>query len=153
MSKPGMLVTGGTGKTSGRVVRRLKELGWPVRLASPRGAPPRESRACASTGTNRRVTRARWTAWSASSYGEAAAIIGDALGRPVRHVNLSEEALAERWSRLGLRQDYAALLASMDGAIARGAEDRTTATVEQVTGQPPRDLADFARASVSAWRK
>ncbi|MFY0576539.1 hypothetical protein ACN28S_21310 [Cystobacter fuscus] len=89
----------------------------------------------------------------ALSYAEAADIIGAALGRPMRHVNLTEEALAERWSRQGLTREYAALLASMDGAIARGAEDRTTATVEQVTGRPPRDLADFARASVSAWRK
>ncbi|MFY0576538.1 NAD(P)H-binding protein [Cystobacter fuscus] len=38
MSKPGILVTGGTGKTGGRVVRRLKELGWPVRLASRSGS-------------------------------------------------------------------------------------------------------------------
>ncbi|EPX56398.1 hypothetical protein D187_007740 [Cystobacter fuscus DSM 2262] len=282
MSKPGILVTGGTGKTGGRVVRRLKELGWPVRLASRSGSAPEgveavrfdwnqpESHAQALSGVERvylvapvgdtdplplmsafveraraagvrrfvllsasslpeggpamggvhrllRETAPEWTvlrpSWfmqnfsegqhqatlsdegalysatgegrvpfidaddiaevgvralidekahntahlitgpRALTYGEAANIIGAALGRPLRHVNLTEEALAERWSRLGLTRDYAALLASMDGAIARGAEDRTTATVEQVTGRPPRDLVDFARASVSAWRK
>jgi ergot alkaloid biosynthesis protein len=282
MSKPRILVTGGTGKTGGRVVRRLRELGWPVRLASRSGSAPEgveavrfdwtqpEGHAHALAGVERvylvapvgepdplpimaafieraraagvrrfvllsasslpeggpamggvhrllRETAPEWTvlrpSWfmqnfsegphqvtlrdegavysaagegrvpfidaddiaevgvralidasahntahlltgpRALSYGEAADIIGAAVGRPIRHVQLSEEALTERWSRLGLQRDYAALLAAMDGAIARGAEDRTTATVEQVTGRPPRDLVDFARDAVTAWRK
>jgi ergot alkaloid biosynthesis protein len=282
MSKPRILVTGGTGKTGGRVVRRLRELGWPVRVASRSGSAPEgveavrfdwtrpEGHAQALAGVERvylvapvgesdpfpimeafierarkagvrrfvllsasslpeggpamggvhrllRETAPEWTvlrpSWfmqnfsegqhqvtlrdegavysatgegrvpfidaddiaevgvralidasahntahlltgpRALSYGEAAGIIGAALGRPLRHIPLSEEELTERWSRLGLRRDYAALLAAMDGAIARGAEDRTTATVEQVTGRPPRDLVDFARDAVTAWRK
>ncbi len=33
--------------------------------------------------------------------------------------------------------DFAVLLADLDRAIAQGAEDRTTDTVEHVTGRPP----------------
>ncbi|MBM7113854.1 ergot alkaloid biosynthesis protein [Archangium primigenium] len=40
MSKPRILVTGGTGKTGARLVRRLRELDWPVRLASRSGQAP-----------------------------------------------------------------------------------------------------------------
>jgi ergot alkaloid biosynthesis protein len=88
----------------------------------------------------------------ALTYGEAARRIGEALGRPVRHVSLSAEALAERWTALGLPGDYAALLAGMDVEIARGAEARTTLEVERVTGRPAQTFSDFVRASVAAWR-
>ena len=40
MSKPKVLVTGGTGKTGSRLVRRLREQDWPVRLASRSGKAP-----------------------------------------------------------------------------------------------------------------
>lgn len=89
----------------------------------------------------------------ALTYGEAAELIGAALGRPIRHVHLSREALIERWRQQGLPLDYAAMLADMDVAISQGAEDRTTPAVERVTGRPPRSLADFARASVPAWQR
>ncbi|ATB33434.1 ergot alkaloid biosynthesis protein [Melittangium boletus] len=89
----------------------------------------------------------------ALSYGEAAEAIGAVLGRPIRHVSLSRQALTERLMARGMAHDYASLLAGMDEAIERGAEDRTTSAVELVTGRPARSFADFARASVAVWRR
>lgn len=89
----------------------------------------------------------------AIGYDRAAEIIGAACGRLVRHVCLSAEQLAARWQSLGLAPDYAQMLASMDVAIGRGAEDRTTDTVEMITGRPPRRFEDFARASADVWRR
>ena len=71
------------------------------------------------------------------------AAITEVIGRPVRHCRLSVEALADRYRSFGLPGDYADLLAGMDGAIARGSEDRSTTTVEDVTGRPPTSLATF----------
>ncbi|WP_411977452.1 hypothetical protein [Streptomyces decoyicus] len=39
---------------------------------------------------------------------------------------------------------FAALLAGLDRAIADGAEDRVTDTVERLTGRPPRSFRAFA---------
>lgn len=87
----------------------------------------------------------------ALTYDEAAAIIGEARGRPVRHHRLSVAGLVERFERFGIPPDYARVLASMDEAIAEGAENRVTDEVERVTGRPPVDLAAFARATAAAW--
>jgi ergot alkaloid biosynthesis protein len=88
----------------------------------------------------------------ALTYAEAADAIGEAMGRPVAHVNLTESELAEHWVRHGLPPEYAGLLAAMDIAIAKGSEDRTTDTVLRVTGRPPKDFREFARESAEAWK-
>ena len=86
------------------------------------------------------------------AYSEVAAIIGEALGKPIEHAALSEAELSARWAGLGLPGEYAAMLASMDTAIAHGAEDRTTDAVLRVTGQAPQSFASFAHDSVAAWQ-
>lgn len=88
----------------------------------------------------------------ALSYGQVAHVIGEVLGRPIRHVNLSSEALQARFVSQGLTGPHAALLAGLDEAIQQGMEDRTTPSVEQVTGRSPRSFSEFARASAAAWR-
>ncbi|AUX47991.1 NmrA family transcriptional regulator [Sorangium cellulosum] len=89
----------------------------------------------------------------AMSYGQAADVIAEVLGRPVRHVDLSEDALTERHAALGMEPAYARLLAGMDTAIAGGSEDRTTDTVARVTGRPPRSFREFVRAAAAAWQR
>ncbi|XXY53620.1 ergot alkaloid biosynthesis protein [Sorangium sp. So ce269] len=89
----------------------------------------------------------------ALTYGQAAAIIAEVLGRPVRHVNMPEDALAQRFVEQGMEPAYARILAGMDTAIAGGSEDRTTDTVLRVTGRPPRSLEAFARSAVKAWER
>ncbi|MGW5644074.1 NmrA family NAD(P)-binding protein [Saccharopolyspora sp. NPDC003752] len=81
------------------------------------------------------------------SYGEAAAIISEVAGRPVRHRHITTGELARRLSA-ELPADFAAGLAAMDEHIRAGGEDRTTSTVQEVTGRPPRSFRDFIRAEL-----
>ncbi|KOG90825.1 hypothetical protein ADK38_06555 [Streptomyces varsoviensis] len=59
--------------------------------------------------------------------------------------------IRDRLTASGVPERFADLLADMDRAIAEGAEDRTTPTVEQVTGRPPRSFAEHAAANAAAW--
>jgi hypothetical protein len=92
------------------------------------------------------------TGAEALNYDQAAAIIGAARGRPVRHIRLNGEQLTDRFRAIGLPHNYAAMLAGLDRAIAAGAEARTTATVARVTGREPQSLAVFAARSARVWR-
>ncbi|MFJ1749809.1 NmrA family NAD(P)-binding protein [Streptomyces sp. NPDC088116] len=86
----------------------------------------------------------------ALSYAEVAATVGHVTGRPVRHRPLTYEQMRDRLA-VGIPAEFAALLAGLDRAIAEGAEDRVTPTVEEVTGRPPRSFADFAAAHAADW--
>lgn len=88
----------------------------------------------------------------ALSYDEAAAIVSEAARKPVRHVRIGGDALIAQLTALGIPTDYAGLLAGLEEAIKRGAEDRVTSAVEEVTGRPPRSLADFARDHAAMWQ-
>ncbi|MFE3761757.1 NAD(P)H-binding protein [Streptomyces sp. NPDC059104] len=82
------------------------------------------------------------------SYGDVAAIIGEATGRPVVHRQLTFEQLRDRWAA-EIPMEFATMLADMDRAIAEGAEDRTTDTVERLTGRPPGTFRAFVEREVS----
>ncbi|MFD7293609.1 ergot alkaloid biosynthesis protein [Streptomyces sp. NPDC059897] len=73
------------------------------------------------------------------SYDTIAKLITELTGRPVSHQQLSYEHLRDHLAT-EIPEEFAAMLAHMDRSIAEGAEDRTTATVEQVTGRPPRSF-------------
>jgi uncharacterized protein YbjT (DUF2867 family) len=73
----------------------------------------------------------------ALSYDDIARTITEVTGRPVAHCHLSYEQMRDRLSKL-MPLEFAAMLAGMDRAIAEGAEDRVTDTVERLTGRPPR---------------
>ncbi|MEV4611089.1 NAD(P)H-binding protein [Kitasatospora sp. NPDC049258] len=77
------------------------------------------------------------------SYAEAVAIIAEVTGRPVVHRKLTFEELRDRWAA-EIPLEFATMLAGMDRAIAEGAEDRTTDTVQRVTGRPAVALRTFA---------
>ncbi|MFG2232683.1 NAD(P)H-binding protein [Streptomyces sp. NBC_01310] len=79
----------------------------------------------------------------ALSYDDVAAIIGEVTGRPVVHQNLTFEELRDRWAA-EIPTEFATMLAGMDLAIADGAEDRVTDTVERLTGRPATTLRAFA---------
>lgn len=87
----------------------------------------------------------------ALTYREVAESIASVCGYPVRHENKSPQELASHWVGLGLPSDYATLLAGMDEAISGGAENRTTTTVESVTGRRPCSFIEFVRANAPAW--
>ncbi len=85
----------------------------------------------------------------ALSYDDVAGIIAEVTGRAVRHRSLSAEQLTDRLVGAGIPERFAAMLADMDQAIAKGAEDRVTDTVARVTGRPPRGFREHAE---EAWR-
>jgi len=80
----------------------------------------------------------------ALSYTEAARIITQQTGRPVRHRSVTAEDAARRIAAHGVPADFAKVLAAMDVAISDGDEDRVTDTVDQITGRPARSFSTFA---------
>ncbi|GAA1098096.1 NmrA family NAD(P)-binding protein [Streptomyces javensis] len=88
---------------------------------------------------------------AALGYPEAARVVAEVSGRPVRHVAVETGELAARLEATGLPPEFAAFLAGLDEDIRHGAEDRTTDTVERVTGRPPRSFRAFAEAHRAAF--
>ncbi|GGO48622.1 NmrA family NAD(P)-binding protein [Streptomyces lasiicapitis] len=84
----------------------------------------------------------------ALSYGDVAAIITEVSGRPVVHRQLTFEQLRDRWAA-EIPLQFATMLADLDRAIAEGAEDRTSDTVQRVTGRPPGTFRAFAEREVA----
>ena len=76
------------------------------------------------------------------SYGDIAAVLTEVTGRSITHRQLTYEQMRDRLAA-GMPAEFAELLAGMDLAIAEGAEDRTTDTVERLTGRPPRSFRAF----------
>lgn len=85
----------------------------------------------------------------ALSYDDVARLMGEALGRPVRHVRIDEHEAQRRLVASGMPAEYAELLVRLDVAIRGGAEDRVTDTVLRITGRPPRSLGELLRATSS----
>jgi uncharacterized protein YbjT (DUF2867 family) len=79
----------------------------------------------------------------ALSFDDVAAIVSELTGRVIRHRPATTTELSAIHQRHGLPESYADLLAEMDLPIAAGSEDRTTSTVEDITGIPPRSLKQF----------
>lgn len=79
----------------------------------------------------------------ALSYGQAAAIVSDVLGTPVRHVDVTTAELADRLTRAGMTVEFAAGLAALDERIRAGEQDLVTTTVHDVTGRRPTSLREF----------
>ncbi|MFF8833137.1 NAD(P)H-binding protein [Streptomyces sp. NPDC015131] len=81
----------------------------------------------------------------AFSHDDIAAIATEVTGRPVVHRRLSYEQMRDRLTAQ-MPGEFAEMLAGMDRAIAEGAEDRLTDTVQRLTGRPPHAFrAVFAR--------
>ncbi|MCQ4198534.1 NmrA family NAD(P)-binding protein [Streptomyces coelicoflavus] len=72
----------------------------------------------------------------ALSHDDIAAVVTEVTGRSVTHCRLSYEQLRDRLAA-EVPREFAAMLAGLDRAIADGAEDRVTDTVQRVTGRPP----------------
>lgn len=85
----------------------------------------------------------------ALGYDDVAAVLADLLSRPVRHEPVST-AECERLLAQEMPAPVAAMLAALDGLLAQGAEDRTTDTVERLTGRAPRSLREALRRDLAA---
>jgi uncharacterized protein YbjT (DUF2867 family) len=83
---------------------------------------------------------------AALSYAEAAALITEATGRPVRHRNVGVPEFTARITAAGYPPDFAAVLAALDDDIRRGTQEQVSPTVARLTGRPPRSFEDFVTA-------
>ena len=86
------------------------------------------------------------------SYRQAAEIIGEAIGKPLRFVDESPEDARARRVREGLPP------AVIESALAIAAYQRAggktvtiTSTVDDLTGRPPRTVAEFAREHANVF--
>lgn len=80
------------------------------------------------------------------SYGDVAAILTEASGRTIIHVDVDPVELRVAYEAAGLPLTAAQFLVDLDTAIASGIENRTTDTVERMTGVAPRSFREFAVA-------
>lgn len=83
----------------------------------------------------------------ALSHDDIATIFTEVTGRPVVHHRLTFEQMRDRLTA-ELPVEFAALLAGMDRAIAEGAEDRVTDTVQRLTGRAPRGFRALLEAEM-----
>ncbi|MFF4713328.1 NAD(P)H-binding protein [Streptomyces eurythermus] len=79
---------------------------------------------------------------------DIAAIVSEVTGRPVTHRPLTYERMRDRLAG-ELPLQFAEMLAGMDRAIAEGAEDRTTDTVQRLTGRPPHSFREVAERELT----
>jgi uncharacterized protein YbjT (DUF2867 family) len=83
---------------------------------------------------------------------DVATIIGEVLGRPVRHNDVDREAWISGAVAAGLvPAAYGDMLRWLTGTVASGNGSRPTDDVRKVTGVPPTTFAEFARRTADAW--
>ncbi|MEV7358505.1 NAD(P)H-binding protein [Kitasatospora sp. NPDC091276] len=87
----------------------------------------------------------------ALSYDDAAAIVGEVIGRPVVHRHLTYDGFRDHLAA-GMPLGFAELLAGLDRAIAGGAEDRTTDTVRRLTGRSPHGFRQVVERELTRGR-
>jgi uncharacterized protein YbjT (DUF2867 family) len=79
------------------------------------------------------------------SFHDAAARLSDALGREIRHVNISIEDYISRAIGAGVPADYAAMLAGLNDVIRQGWDAHISDGVATVLGRPANSFTDWTR--------
>lgn len=93
------------------------------------------------------------TGREAISYRQAAEVLSAAIDRPLRYQAETPAEARERLSAAGLSESLvSAQLAIAAYQRAEGATARTTTTIQDVTGRPPRSFSDFARDHADGFR-
>ncbi|OIW26167.1 NAD(P)-binding protein [Coniochaeta ligniaria NRRL 30616] len=85
------------------------------------------------------------------SYEMVAQIIGEVIGKRVKHVSLSPQHLHERLQKMGLPKDYAKILTEYEFKISLQKEHRFNQIVEDLLGRKPIDFRTFAEKAKEAW--
>ncbi len=88
----------------------------------------------------------------AYSYGEAAAIISDVVGRPISYKPIQDDAFIDMLTRAGVPDDYARFLTSIFHPVREGCTAVVTHEVETLTGHAPRSLERYAADHAEVFR-
>src|ERR1700733_5039200 len=87
----------------------------------------------------------------ALTFGDVAAVIAAASGRPVEYKDIDQETWISGAVAAGLPADYAVMLRWLTGAIIGGDGSRPTGDGAPVTGRRPASFGSFARSNAAAW--
>ena len=79
---------------------------------------------------------------------QLAALLGRITGRPVAHVDVPPQALAEGLSHAGLSPQTVKVIVDFDVDASQGYHALVTPTVERLTGSPPQTLEAFLEKAV-----
>ncbi|KAF5127344.1 Agroclavine dehydrogenase [Metarhizium anisopliae] len=86
------------------------------------------------------------------THDDVAARLSNALGRPIRHVNMSpEDRLHYMTSTLKFPAPFAGFMVNLEKFAAGGGEDYMDDTVEKLTGSKPVDLDSFIKQKKPVW--
>lgn len=87
------------------------------------------------------------------TFAEAVAEIGEAAGREIRYVPVSQEEFAAAAVDQGVPAEFIELLAYLFGEVLDGRNAHVTDGVQRALGRPPKDFRDFARdaAATGVW--
>lgn len=86
------------------------------------------------------------------TYGEAAAVLTQAAGRPIRYEPIDDAAFIAAGAAVGIDPVYGKLLTDLFAVVRAGWSPAPTTSVQELTGQPSRTLAAYARDFAAAWR-
>ncbi|MDT7661987.1 MAG: hypothetical protein QOD04_1543 [Pseudonocardiales bacterium] len=84
---------------------------------------------------------------------DAADLIAEVTGQPVKHNDIDRDAWVEGSVAAGVPAEYGEMLRMLTETIASGRGSRPNSDVQNVTGAPPTSFADFARGLVSGPKR
>lgn len=88
----------------------------------------------------------------ALDYRQAAAILAERTGRPIRYTPSDDANFLLQAMRDGVPRPYAEMIVSLFGLVRAGVTAEVNDTVERVTGTPPRSLREYAATYASLLR-
>jgi uncharacterized protein YbjT (DUF2867 family) len=83
---------------------------------------------------------------------EVAKLLGEAAGRPVTCVNVTEDQLRQALAGHGMPEVVASATAELLGLMATGTAAYVSPDAEKLLGHAPRDFADWTRANAQIFR-
>ncbi|TEY65568.1 hypothetical protein BOTCAL_0138g00100 [Botryotinia calthae] len=85
------------------------------------------------------------------NYDETAAKSSKVLGRTITHVKVTGEEMIQRHVSMGLPEDLACYLTSLEVMTANGGEVRRNDVVERIGGYKPKTFDEFAKENKNLW--
>jgi uncharacterized protein YbjT (DUF2867 family) len=87
----------------------------------------------------------------AMTVSDAAEVIADVTGKPMKHHDIDREMWIQASVAAGVPAEYGEILRMLTETVATGKGSRPNDNVEMITGAPPTKFADFARRTAQAW--